>query len=74
MHTVEAMIDTIIPSGTFNKEGKVPDKGALHNKSNSFCMKYLLSVPERSEETEVSKMAIREGIVFWGVWGVSPPL
>ena len=27
-------------------------------------------VPERSEGTEVSKMAIREGIVFWGV----PPL
>ena len=31
-----------------------------------------LSVPERSEGTEVSKMAIREGAVFWGVWGVSP--
>ena len=33
-----------------------------------------LSVPERSEGTEVSKMAIREGIVFWGFGGVSPPL
>ena len=34
-----------------------------------------LSVPERSEGTEVSKMAIREGTVFWGVWGGgSPPL
>ena len=33
-----------------------------------------LSVPERSEGTEVSKMAIREGTVFWGVWGGFPPI
>ena len=33
-----------------------------------------LSVPELSEGTEVSKMAIREGIVFWGVWGGFPPI
>ena len=32
------------------------------------------SVPERSEGTEVSKMAIREGTVFWGVWGGFPPI
>ena len=31
----------------------------------------ILSVPERSERTELSKMAIREGILFWGV---CPPL
>ena len=24
--------------------------------------------------TEVSKMAIREGTVFWGVWGGVPPI
>ena len=33
-----------------------------------------LSVPERSEGTELSKMAICKGAVFWGVWGGFPPL
>ena len=33
-----------------------------------------LSVPECSKATEVSKMAIHERIVFWGVGGLPPPL
>ena len=43
-------------------------------KAKSVYRKEILSVPERSEGTEVSKMAIREGTVFWGVWGGFPPL
>ena len=30
------------------------------------------SVPEQGQGTEVSKMAIREGIVFWGILGGFP--
>ena len=41
---------------------------SINDVRNSF------SVPERSEGTEVSKMAIREGTVFWGVWGGFPPI
>ena len=28
----------------------------------------------KGEGAEVSKMAIREGTVFWGVWGGFPPI